>query len=91
MGQDRRVLPEFSTAEAALGVGVVAHPQGPLAHGILFALGFESSLAIGLGGEGIEVRAHLRMEGRWSAGLEAGGRAPCSPPCCPGLGFLLEK
>lgn len=57
----------------ALGVGVVAHAQGPLAHGTLFAMGFEGSLAVRLGGEGIEVGAHLWGEGERACG--GGGRS----------------
>lgn len=63
-------------------MGVVAHPQGPPAHGTLLPEGFESSLAIGLGGEGIEVRAHLWMEGERSAGAEAWGLT-CAPLPAP--------
>lgn len=44
-------------------MGVVAHPQGALAHSTLFAVGFESSPAVSLGGEGVEMGSHLWMEG----------------------------
>ena len=60
-------------------MGVVAHPQGPLAHGTLFPVGFEGSLAIGLGGEGCEMGAHLQTEGEPVSGLEC-SRAPPGMP-----------
>lgn len=71
----------------ALGVGVVAHAQGPLAHGTLFAMGFEGSLAVRLGGEGIEVGAHLWGEGERGRGVSRpeGSGAPLSSPSLPGL------
>lgn len=61
----RKVSPSgiFYCVKEALGVGVVAHAQGPLAHGTLFAVGSESSLAVSLGGEGVEMGSHL-----WTGG-----------------------
>lgn len=70
----------FYCAKKALGVGVGAHPQGPLAHGTLFPVGFECSLAISLGGEGIEMGAHLWTEDR---SRSAGRRALGACPACP--------
>lgn len=72
-------------------MGVVAHPQGPLAHGPLLPVGFQSVLAIGLGGEGVQVGAHLWMgHSEW---VGTGAPGPCtlgSPPlllpaCRPSL------
>lgn len=40
-------------------MGVVAHPQGPLAHRVLVLVGSQCPLAIGLRGEGAEVGTHL--------------------------------
>lgn len=78
-------------------MGVVAHPQGSLAHGILFPLGFERSLAVGLAGEGVELRAHLRMEGRAGQRAQRLGGSPRAPlpaslTSCPGLhlGEIIE-
>lgn len=57
LGVKNEFFGDFSTASrrlplwGGLGVGVVAHPQGALAHGILFPVGLKSSLAIGLSGE----------------------------------------
>lgn len=73
----------FYGDKKALGVGVVPHPQGPLAHSTLLPVGFECSLAISLRGEGVEVGAHLWTEGR--VGVSApGGSSRLSPHfVCP--------
>lgn len=79
LGQGRQVLQRiFYRVRQALGVGVVAHPQGPLAYSALFPVGFEGSLAIGLGGEGRKMGAHLRTEGELVSGHECSG-APGMP------------
>lgn len=80
LGQGRRVLQRiFYCIRQALRVGVVAHPQGPLAHGTLFPVGFEGSLAIGLSGEGREMGAHLWTEGEPVSGRECSGAPPGTP------------
>ena len=65
-------------------MGVVAHPQGSLAHSTLFPVGFEGSLAMGLGGEGIEMGAHLWTEGERVSGHECSGARPGGSPSFPG-------
>lgn len=75
---------EFPTGQKALGVGVVAHPQGPLAHSTLFPVSFERSLAIVLGGEGIQMGAHLWTEGKSrSVGMSAPGALVQVLPLAP--------
>ena len=69
-------------------MGVVAHPQGSLAHRMLLLVGFECSLAISLGGEGIEMGTHLWIEGSRSVGTRRLPSAPFSP--CPPLHFDLR-
>ena len=80
LGQGRQVLQRiFYPVRQALGVGVVAHPQGPLAYGALFPVGFEGSLAIGLSGEGREMGPHLQTEGEAVSEHECSG-APGDAP-----------
>lgn len=69
----------FYCAKKALGVGVVAHPQGPLAHGMLLLVGSECSLAISLSGEGIEMGTHLWMGESRSVGTQLLPMLPFSP------------
>lgn len=45
-------------------MGVVAHPQGALAHSILFLVGFEGSLAISLSRERSKMGSHLWTEAK---------------------------
>lgn len=45
-------------------MGIVAHPQGALAHGVFFPVGLKSSLAIGLRGECSKMGTHLWTEGK---------------------------
>lgn len=54
----------FHRVKKALGVGVVAHPQGPLAHRVFFLVGFDCSLTVRLGEESIKMGGHLWLEGR---------------------------
>lgn len=72
-------------------MGVVAHPQGPLAHSTLLPVGFECSLAISLRGEGIEVGAHLWTEGRVGVSAPGGSSrlSPLSLPLLP-LRVMIE-
>lgn len=90
----RKVSPSgiFYCVWETSGVGVVAHPQGPLAHGPLLPVGFQSILTIGLGGKGVEVGAHLWMGGTVSQwvwvlrgpapwGLLLFSRLPARPTC----------
>lgn len=69
----------------ALRVGVVARPQGALAHGALFPVGSECSLPIGLRGEGVEMGTHLWTEGRVVNGVSGLGARPgrSPPPASP--------
>lgn len=64
---------------------VVAHAKGALAHCILFPVGFESSLAVGLGGECSKSGAHL-LEVRYAPGdVQVHGRLVLPQLAAPGL------
>lgn len=76
----------------ALRVGVVARPQGALAHGTLFPVGSERSLPIGLRGEGVEMGTHLWTEGGVVSGMGAWGLVPGFPaPSSPSSTSRLIK
>lgn len=67
LGDKSKFFGDFSTVsrkQGGLGVGIVAHPQGALAHGIFFPAGLKSSLAIGLRGECSKMGTHLWTEGK---------------------------
>lgn len=89
LGDKSKFFGDFSTASrrlplgGGLGVGIVAHPQGALAHGIFFPLGLKSSLAIGLRGECSKMGTHLWTEGENRYLRLSQLRQSWSPPSLP--------